>query len=61
MKLVDYIKKCLQDIEFKKCWEEENSDLDNILFKESITTNSLNDSNTHKNNLLEKEDKGTQI
>lgn len=57
MKLVDYIKKCLRNAKFKKCWEEENSDLDNILFKESITKISLNNSTIHEAlKLLEEDD-----
>lgn len=39
VRLVDYIKDCLKDKEFKEIWEEENSDLNSYLFNENFTDN----------------------
>lgn len=36
IKLVDYIKDCLKDNEFRKIWEEDNSDLDKYLFDKNF-------------------------
>lgn len=41
VRLVDYIKKCLKDREFRKVWEEENSDLDPYLFDTKYIENEL--------------------
>lgn len=41
IRLVDYIKECLKDQEFKEIWEKENSDLDPYLFDKTFINNSL--------------------
>lgn len=35
IRLVDYIKECLKDQEFKEIWERENSDLDPLGIKKA--------------------------
>lgn len=42
IKLVDYIKDCLKDKEFRDIWEEENSDLDPYIFGKGLTNESFN-------------------
>ena len=44
VRLIDYIKKCLKDENFRKVWEEENSDLDPYIFD----TDSIEDELTIK-------------
>lgn len=42
IKLIDYIKDCLKDREFRNIWEEENSDLDPYIFGKNLTNESFN-------------------
>ena len=44
VRLIDYIKKCLKDENFRKVWEEENSDLDPYI----LGTDSIEDELTIK-------------
>lgn len=42
IKLIDYIKECLKDKEFKDIWDEENADLNRYIFSEDLVHKSSN-------------------